>query len=330
MPPLPPTARSLLQPSPLTPTLTLTTLPVPTPTPSTTEHLLRVHAFAICNGELHWPKNFPPADPSAKLLVPGYDLAGTVVIAPASSPFRPGDEVYARTNYARTGCARDYTIALTEELARRPKSVGWVQAAAVALSAQSAWQALFVQAGLDDGGDCAGKRVLVTGAAGGVGAWVVQLGKLAGAEVVGVCGAGNKEMVEGLGAGEVLDYRSVGLREWAGEPGKMVDVVIDCSGRKALEGAWWTVRDGGVLISVVQPPELVRPLGCRGKEVRNCFFIMQPDGAQLQRITELVDAGKCRPIVDSVWRFEDYEKAYERADGGQAKGKVVIDLMMDE
>lgn len=201
----------------------------------------------------------------------------------------------------------------------------------MALSAQSAWQALFVHAGLGDDVDsglAVGKRVLVTGASGGVGVWVVQLARLAGADVVGVCGSRNADMVAALGAGEVLDYRTTSLQDWARDERKMADVVIDCSGRKALEDAWWTVRDGGVLISIVQPPELVRPYGCSEKKVRNCFFIMQPNGAQLGRITELVDAGKCHPVVDSVWRFEDFEKAYERADGGQAVGKVVLDLMM--
>ena len=290
-----------------------------------------MHAIALCNGELLWPRDFPPKDPSARELVPGYDVAGTVVEAPASSPFRPGDEVYARTNFAHTGCARDYTVAVTEELAHRPKRLSWVESAAVALSAQSAWQALFVQAGLDDvdSGLAGGKRVLVTGASGGVGAWVVQLAKLAGADVIGTCGSSNLEMVQGLGANEVLDYRTTSLQDWAQDPRKLVDIVIDCSGRKALEDAWWTVREGGVLISVVQPPEPVRPYGCSEKNVRNFFFIMQPNRAQLERITQLVDAGKCHPIVDSVWRFEDFEKAYERADGGKAVGKVVIDLMAE-
>ena len=327
---IPPTARALLQRDPASTKLILTTLPVPSPKPNSNEHLVRVHAIALCNGELLWPKNFPPADPSAKELVPGYDVAGTVVEAPTSSPFQPGDEVYARTNYAHTGCARDYTIAVTEELAHRPKRLTWVESAAVALSAQSAWQALFVHAGLDDvdSGLAGGKRVLVTGASGGVGQWVVQLAKLAGADVIGTCGSSNAKMVEALGATEVLDYRTTSLHDWAQDPRKLVDIVIDCSGKKALEDAWWTVRDGGVLISIVQPPELVRPSGCSEKDVRNCFFIMQPHRPQLERITTLVDAGKCRPVVDSVWRLEDYEKAYERADGGHAVGKVVVDLMM--
>ena len=231
--------------------------------------------------------------------------------------------------YAHTGCARDYTIGVTEELAHRPKRLSWAESAATALSAQSAWQALFVQAGIDDitSGLAKGKRILVTGASGGVGLWVVQFAKLAGAGVVGTCGSHNIQLVKSLGAKDVFDYRNLSLQEWARDSENQVDIVIDCSGRKALEDAWWTVKDGGVLISIVQPTEPARPPGCSKKNVKNWFFIMQLNRAQLEQITKLIDDGKCHPLVDSVWRFEDYGKAYERADSGRAVGKVVIDLL---
>ena len=326
---IPTTARALLQPDPASTKLILTSLPVPKPKPNSNEHLIRVHALALCNGELLWPKNFPPADPSARTLVPGYDVAGTILEAPKSSPFRVGDEVYARTMYAHTGYARDYTIGVTEELAHRPKRLSWAESAATALSAQSAWQALFVQAGFEDinSGLAKGKRILVTGASGSVGLWVVQFAPIAGAEVVGTCGSHNSKLVESLGAKEVIGYRSLSLQEWARDSANLVDIVIDCSGRKVLEDAWWTVKHGGILISIVQPTESARPAGCSEKNVKNWFFIMQPDRAQLEQITRLIDDGKCHSLVDSVWRFEDYEKAYERADSGRAVGKVVLDLM---
>lgn len=103
--------------------------------------------------------------------------------------------------------------------------------------------------------------------------------------------------------------------------------MIDCSGRKALEDAWWSVKDGGVLISIVQPTKPARPPGCSEKNVRNWFLVMQPNRHQLEQITKLIDNGKSSPLVDSVWRFEVYERAYERADSGRAIGKVVLDLM---
>ena len=326
---IPSSTRALLQPDTLSKTLILTKFPVPTTRPSSDEHLIRVHAISPCNGERLWPKNFPPPDPTSKELIPCDDMAGTVIIAPSSSPFLPGSEVYARTNYRRTGCARDYTIAMTDELALRPQRLSWTDSAAVPLSAQTAWQALFVHAGLGGtgAGQAAGKRILVTGASGGVGIWIVQLARLAGAEVIGTCGPDNVEMVRNLGASLVINYRATSLSDWAQNPRNQVDIVIDCSGRQSLEDAWWALREGGLLIGIVQPPEQARPEGCRAKDVRSLFFIMEPNGGQLAQVTKLIEEGKCGPVVDSVWEFEEYEKAFERADSGRAKGKVIIDMM---
>ena len=274
-------------------------------------------------------KKLPPAELATKDLVPTFDFAGTVVEAPGSSTFCPGDEVYATTNPRRTGCARDYAIALSGELAHRSQRLTWAESAALPLSAQTAWQALFIHAGLDGIGatHASGKRVLVTAAAGGVGAWVVQLANLAGAEVIGTCGPQNAKLVQSLGAREVIDYHTADIREWGQSSQNQVDIVIDCVGGKALEDAWWAVRDGGILISVVQPPEMIRPANCTAKNINNFFFIIETNGSQLERITKLVDEGKCRPFVDSLWRLEDYQKAFERADSWRAAGKVVLDLM---
>jgi len=330
---IPTTARALLQSDPASDykILTLTYLPVPKTSPNTNEHLIRVHSLALCNGELLWPKNVPVPNPKAKELIPGYDIAGIVVEAPDSSPFPVGTEVYGRTNYYRTGSARDYTIALTEELAHRPQRLSWAESAAVPLSSQSAWQALFVHAGLGDmdSGLARGKRILVTAASGGVGAWLIQLGRLAGAEMIGTCGPGNVELVQSLGAKEVLDYHKTNFREWGKDPRHQVDIVIDCIGGKALTDSWWTVRDDGILISIARPPQGARPAGLKndGEHIKDVFFIMKPNREQLERITELVNEGKCRPVVDSVWRFENYEKAYEKADSGHAAGKVVLNLV---
>ena len=321
-------ARALLQPDTSSINLILTELPIPTPDPNSTEHLIRVHVIAPCNGERLWPKNFPPPDPTSKEWIPCYDMAGTVIIAPPSSPLPVGSEVYARTNYRRAGCDRDFTIALTEELALRPRNLSWIVSVAVPLSAQTAWQALFVHAGLQgtSAGQAAGTRILVTATSGGVGAWLVQLASLAGAEVVGTCGPDNVEMVKTFGASTVINYRTTSLCEWGQEPQNQVDIAIDCIGRSSLEDAWWAVRDGGILISIAQPPEQVRPEECKGKDVKDMFFIMEPNAGHLSQITQLVEEGNCRPIVDSVWGFEEYDKAFERADSGRARGKVVIDM----
>lgn len=230
---------------------------------------------------------------------------------------------------------------MTDELAHKPKSLSWVQAAAIPVSAQTAWQVLFVHALGTHGNEgemdleaakvaWAGKRVLVNAASGGVGIWLVQLATLLGAEVVATCGSRNVELVKSLGAKEVLDYRVVDLKEWAAQsPSNKVDVVVDCAGGKALGDAWWTVKDGGVVLSICQPPLQVRPDGFAGEGVKDLFFVMQPVRRQLEEISKLVEKGLCRGLVDSVWPLDQYEEVFKRLDGGHARGKIVFDLSLN-
>ncbi|KAB5559548.1 hypothetical protein GE09DRAFT_1113358 [Coniochaeta sp. 2T2.1] len=337
LPPLPKTMRQLLQPSLTSPTLILTTAPIPVPGPD--EALIRISACSPCKDELVWALN--PASPAAsgKEAVPCLDFAGTVVSAPADSGFVAGDHVFGAIDPSRAGAAREFAVVKTGELARLPGRMRWEEAAATPLSALTAWQAVFVQGGLEvkglEGGDDdegarernGGKRVLVTGAAGGVGSWAVQFAALAGARVVGVCGAGKEGIVRELGAGEVVDYSKTSVDEWVGEEkGREVDLVVDCVGGKALEGAWRAVKDGGSIVSVYCEPETVRPTGLEKVLSKCLFFILETSGAQLGEIAKLLEEGKARPLVDSVWPLEEFEKAFERLDSGRARGKVVIKI----
>lgn len=303
--------------------------PVPTPDQSKNEHLIRVQTTALCKGELEWPVMFPDAifsENPEKLITPGYDLAGTVITAPMGSPFHPGDDIYARTLPSRPGNYRGHSIARTAEMALKPQALTWAQAASVPLSALSAWQALFEHAGMQGLRDPSPttKKILVIAAAGGVGVWLVQFAKLAGLEVVAqIGGAENDRFIRELGASETVNYRQTSLKEWAATNGP-VDVVFDCLGGKTLEDAWYCIKDDGSLISIVEPPEGRRPAELIASKAKSEFFIMRPDGHQLAEISKLLDEGQCRAVVDSVWGFEDYEKAFGRLNDGHARGKVVI------
>ncbi|KAL4868429.1 hypothetical protein BDV12DRAFT_169703 [Aspergillus spectabilis] len=327
---LPKSMRAVIQPNPKSTDLTLTTRPLPAPTPNTTEHLIKVHAVSPCSGELLWPANFPP--PKPREFIPCYDISGTIITTAESSPFKKGDEVYFRSNYLRNGCASDYTIGTTEEMALRPKDLPVVEATSIPLSAQTAWQILFVHAGVGDleSGNWKGKRVLITAASGGVGMWVVQLAKIAGATVVGTCGPDNIEFVKSLGADEVLNYRSTDIKSWSETPETKVDIVLDCIGRKSLSDAWWTVKEGGTVLSIFQPPNTARPEELAVKGVKDVFFIMEPRREHLQQITKLVEDGKARGYVDSVWPLEQFAEAFKRVEGGHARGKVIIDLSLNQ
>jgi len=334
---LPTTMKTLLQPSRQSDEVILTTAPVPTPS-HPQDVLVRVHATCPCAGELLWAKNFPESAPEDKVLVPCQDLSGTVVKAPADGSFNfaPGDRVYCRIEFSRAGAARDYTLARASELAKIPSNLNWVDAAAVPLSALTAWQALFVQGTLDAAGikgDAAARerngaiRVLITGAGGGIGTWAVQLAALAGAKgVVAVCGGDKADAVRKLGATEVVDYRQTSVEEWAvADPSaRECQLVVDMVGGKTLTGCWTAVSQGGTIISVNTPPDMAKPAKLEKKVSQSLFFIVEPLGSNLAQIGELIEAGKLRPTVDSVWEFGDFKKAFARVESGHAKGKIVI------
>jgi len=323
---LPATIKAIMQKDLKLPThLTLTTAPLPVPKPNSTEHLIHVHAAAITSGELFWPIYFPVPNPE-KEPVPIYDIAGTVISAPPNSPFKPGHEIYARTSFERTGSGREYTIATTEELSLRPKNLSWAEAASVPMSAQTAWQALFKQAGLrpepEIGG--AGKRIYIAAASSAVGQWLVQLATWVGAEVVASCGINNVDWVKSLGAKEVIS-RGTDVRQWVSSHDK-ADIVYDCYGQKTLQDAWWVVKDGGTLISIVQPPEEMKPGDLGQKDVINFFFIVEPIGADLEQITKGLEDKRFVPSLDSVYPLENFEEAFAKVESGKTRGKVVLDI----
>ncbi|RMY73861.1 hypothetical protein D0863_03602 [Hortaea werneckii] len=341
MDPSPVTMRAVLQPNSRAPTLTLTTVPVPEVDLTAGEHLIRVHATSPCKGELDWWRMVETMDlslPASKQFIPCFDLAGTVVKGPTNSPFQPGEAVFARTNAFRTGNAAEYAVALTKELAKKPQNLSWVEAASVSLSALTAYQALFQHGGLDvralEGEEEARKgngekRLLVTAASGGVGSWTLQLAREAGVkDIIAVCSTDNVDMVACLGATETIDYRKTTVGAWMTAAGEQLlpDIILDCVGGETLSQCWLVAKAGGKLMSIVAPPDTLKPEGGVREGVKGVFFIMDPNGEQLQVIAKLIEGGRCKPIVDSVYALEDFQEAFNKVEAGHAKGKVVITL----
>lgn len=329
---IPAKIRAVLQPDIQTTDLVLTMLPIQEAKEGTDEHLIKVHATAPCAGELLWAKNFPAMTQPGKIGVPCYDLSGVVVTAPADSPFQPGAEVYTRTPAGRTGNAREYTIALTSELALKPRNLSWEESASVPLSAFTAYQALFEHGGLKlgwkddaDKSENVKKRILITAAAGGVGVWVVQLARAAGVkDIIAVVGPDNVDFVKSLGATEVINYKQQSLGAWAAAGNPKVDLIVDMLGKQTLADAWTAVKDGGILLSINEPPENRKPKESAPKDVTNRFFIMEPKGWQLKDVAELLEKREARAVVDSVWKLEEFREAFTKVESGHARGKVII------
>jgi NADPH:quinone reductase-like Zn-dependent oxidoreductase len=211
---------------------------VETPTLRAGEALVRVHAAAITRDELEWPTDRLPA-------IPSYELSGAVV-AVASDVNRAlvGQPVYALTPFDRDGVAAEYAAVPAILLAPKPPTLDHVQSAALPLPGLSAWQGLFDHGKLESG-----RRVLVLGAAGGVGHLATQLARGCGAYVVGSTSPAGLESALAFGAHEVVD--SDGRLEDLRDP---VDLVFDTVGGELLESAAAKVRVGGRVVSVAEEP----------------------------------------------------------------------------
>jgi NADPH:quinone reductase-like Zn-dependent oxidoreductase len=333
---LPATMKAVLQPDKHSHKLILSEQPVPVPT-HPEDVLVKVHATAPCKGELDWTVWFADYFPKDKIAIPGQDLAGTVVSAPADSGFKTGDEVYARIDAARPGAAAEYVLARVPELAIRPQNLSWAETAATPISALTAYQALFVHGGLDPlalSGDKAAQdknskiRVLITAGAGAVGSLAVQLAREArAAAVVAAVSPRNVDFIRELGATDTIDYTKESAGDWVAKDAehREFDLVFDCIGGPSLSQAWYAVRDGGSLVSVCSEPKDSRPQDVK-KEVQSLFFIITPLGKDLDVMTGLLEDGRLKPSIDSVLGFDEFAKAWERMESGKVRGKVVVKI----
>src|SRR5579872_1001458 len=288
---------------------------VPQPHPGPGEVLVRIHATGVIATELEWDETYQTATGSPRTLpIPGRDLSGVVEeIGQGVTTFAPGAEVYAMLGYGRDGAEAEFTIALPSELASKPRTLDHVQAAAVPLTALTAWQALFVHASL-----AAGQTILIHGAAGGVGVFAVQLARHAGAQVIATASARHRDFLRELGASAVIDYTTTRFEEVVHD----VDLVFDLIGGDTLVRSWQVVKPGGVLVSVVGP----RPSFAEAKAhgVRPAWFIVEPNREQLIQIGALIDTGRIRPIIETVLPLSQARQAYEQGARGHTRGKIVL------
>ncbi|EHQ07914.1 NADP-dependent oxidoreductase [Leptonema illini] len=313
---------------------------LPEPLLSDNDILVRVHSAAlnpldskIKNGDfkLILPYKLP--------LVLGHDVAGEVIrIGSRVHKFQVGDRVYSRPADHRIGAFAELIAIHEDDAAIMPKNLTMEEAASIPLVGLTAWQALIEKAGLTEG-----QKVFIQAGSGGVGAFAVQLAKYLGATVATTAGAANFEMVQSLGADIVIDYRQEDFEEKL----KDFDVVLNSQDAATLEKSLSVLKRGGKLVSISGPPDAdfaneigaswllksvfkVLSLGIRRKAKRRgvsySFLFMRAQGAQLDRITSLIESGKIRPVVDKVFPFEMLDEALAYVESGRVKGKVVLKM----
>ena len=176
----------------------------------------------------------------------------------------------------------------------------------------TAWQALFDTAALNKG-----QRILIHGAAGGVGSFAVQLAKWKGAHVIGTASGRNQAFLRELGVDEPIDYEKTRFEDVVRD----VDVVLDTLGGDTQNRSWKILKKGGILVSIVAPPSADE---AAKHGVRSAFFSAHPSSSQLSEIAKLVDAGKLKPVVETVLPLSGARRAHELNETGHARGKIVL------
>lgn len=282
---------------------------------------------------------FKPILPYKPPLVLGHDLAGTVISVGANvRRFQVGDAVYARPRDGQIGAFAERIAVKESDLAPKPASLSMAEAASIPLVGLTAWQALVERAHIKPG-----QKVLIHAGSGGVGTFAIQLARHLGAIVATTASAANAAMLKDLGADVVIDYRVQKFEvELSG-----YDVVLNSLDAATLEKSLKVLKPGGKLISISGPPDpafaraqglnavlrlVLRLLssGIRRKAKRvgvdYSFLFMRADGRQLEQITQLIDDGTIRPVVDRTFPFEKLNEAFAYIDTGRAKGKVVVTL----
>ncbi|GAA0937387.1 NADP-dependent oxidoreductase [Kribbella koreensis] len=288
------------------------------PVPGLTEILVRVHAAGInptdwkarASGGRVGPGDFP--------LILGYDVAGVVeAVGGGVTWLKVGDEVLGMPKFpVLPGGYAEYVVAQSRQFVRKPAVLSFEEAAGLPLAALTAWQGLVDTAGLS-----AGQRVLVHAAAGGVGHLAVQIAKSLGAYVIGTASAAKHSFVRSLGADEVIDYRSVDFVSVLRE--SPVDVVFDpIAGDTSLRSVQ-VLKDGGVLVSILNVEEDAAAEAKR-RGIQADFTLVEPDRLALTAITDLVEAGRLRVEIDSVFPLAEAADAHRRGETNAASGKIVL------
>ena len=287
---------------------------VPTPVPEEGEFLIKVHAAGVnpedCQkrtGQLARGEGLFP-------LTLGRDVSGVVVSAGEyTTGFNPGDEVFALLGVHQGGYA-EYAVADARELAPKPKTLDPYHAAAVPLAALTAWQGLFDHGKLKENG-----RVLIHGAAGGVGHFAVQFARRHGARVITTARREDFDLLRRLGADEVIDYKNDRFEEETGN----IDVVLDLIGGETQQRSWVVLRDGGILVSVVaRPPKEEISRHARGKA-----FDVKPNADQLRQISQMIDDSSVLVGVDTILPLDEARRAHEHLEQEHVHGKVVLAIV---
>ena len=300
------------------------------PVPSAEEVLIRVHAASVNPLDAHLMHGVPAflrplvGMKKEKVHRPGVDVAGEVESVGASvTHFKPGDAVFGSCKgaFAEYGCASE------TKLVRKPENITYEQAASAPVAAYTALQGLRDKAHLQSG-----QRLLVNGAAGGVGTFTVQIGKWLGAEVTAVCSTRNADMVRSIGADRVIDY----TRENFTKTGQRYDVIFDLVANHSLTACRRVLAPNGTYVGagVLGLSKLAIPVRLMAAPVLSRFgtkkffmLLAKFNDQDLATIRDLMANGKVRPVIERCYKLTEAADAIRHLQTGHARGKIIIKVI---
>jgi len=280
---------------------------VPRPEPGPTEVLVRVGAAGV--NPVDWKVRANGGLIGELPFTVGWDVAGTVEeVGFGVTWLAAGDRVFGMPRFPReAACYAEYVVSPSRQLTRIPEGLSDVDAAAIPLAGLAAWQSLVETAGVGEG-----SRVLVLGAAGGVGHLAVQIAKRRGAWVAGTSSPAKHDFLSGLGVDELLDKsQDIELRE--------VDAVLDAVGGEAGLAALPAVRDGGTLVTLSSSAVPALQEAAAGR-VRVAGILVEPDRVGMEALAAL----GLKPYVERTFPLEEAARAHELGEQGRTRGKIVL------
>jgi NADPH:quinone reductase-like Zn-dependent oxidoreductase len=280
----------------------------PRPQPKENEILVRVIAAGV-NPVDTYVRSGKFGQPTLPV-IPGRDIAGIVEeLGLGATKFKKGDAVYGNVN---NGGYAEFAVAAEKDVALKPASLDFVQAAAVPVAARTAWYALVETAHL-----AAGQTVLIQGGSGGVGSFAIQIAKVRGAKVIATASTANQDLLKELGADVAIDYTKQKFEDMV----KDVDVVLDAAGKETLDRSYPVLKKGGILVSIVGPADKakVQQYGIRAPP-------LAVSGSPLPELTKFVDAKKIKVVVTQTLPLSEAQKAHEQVGTHHTRGKIVLKI----
>jgi NADPH:quinone reductase-like Zn-dependent oxidoreductase len=287
----------------------------PKPVPGPGEVLVKVKATAI--NPIDWKirsGHYKQMRPLSFPFILGWDLSGVVEsVGSDVRNLKKGDEVFAYLNTQKPGAYAEYISVEEDTLVLKPTSLDHIHAAAIPLAGLTAYHGLFEEGLLKSG-----QRVLIHGAAGGVGSFAVQLAKRQGAYVIGTASAKNESFLKDLGADEIIDYTQRSFEQEV----KDVDVVFDTIGGETQEKSYGVLKKGGILVSTVG---IQFPDKAAAAQVTAKAFMNHINPPALKELGDMAVSGKLKVTVEKIFPLSEARKAHELSEAGHVHGKIVME-----